>query len=312
MSDPSTEVADARPARGRPRRPPQDVYSLPLEGLSWKSDEERETSLHKAYAYAESRAQQNVGWYLSNKKRQAFWSRSLRFLAIMLTTLGGLAPIVGSTGWLKFEGGPDYEPVVRMMGYVFLGLAAACVGLDRFFGFSSAWMRFIVTALLLEKALSEFRMEWAMGLAKLGKKSPTDEQLQSMLQRIKEFVAYVDGKVEEETREWVSEFKTNLSDVERTARELGEAARPGAIDVIVTNGMEADGGFDVALDGMTVRTNVRGTKYQIGYVAPGPHKIEVTARVGGRPLEASELVNVAPGAIAKATLALPTEEAQPS
>ena len=71
------------------------------------------------------------------------------------------------------------------------------------------------------------------------------------------------------------------------------------------------GGFDVALDGMNVRANVRGTKYQVGYVSPGPHKVEVSARVGGQTLEASELVNIAPGEIAKATLALPVKKAQP-
>jgi hypothetical protein len=234
----------------------------------------------------------------------------LRISAILLTTLGGLAPIMGSTGWLKLQSF-DYEPAVRMLGYVFLALAAACVGLDRFFGFSSGWMRYIMTALMLEKSLSEFRMEWAMIVAKLGGGSPTPEQVQSMLQRIKEFVAYVDGTVEDETRDWVSEFKTSIADVERTVKEVGAAARPGAIDVTVTNGMDAEGGFDVALDGMNVRANVRGTKYQVGYVPPGPHKVEVTARVGGQTLEASELVNVAPGEIAKATLALPVKEAQP-
>ena len=214
---------------------------------------------------------------------------------------------MGSTDWLE----PAAGAFVKMLGYVLLGLAAASIGLDRFFGFSSAWMRYIMTALILEKSLSEFRMEWAMMVAKLAGSSPTTEQVQSMLQRVKEFVAYVDGKVEEETRDWVSEFKTNLSDVERTAKELGEAARPGAIDVTVTNGMDAEGGFDVALDGMNVRANVHGTKYQVGYVPPGPHKVEITARVGGETLEASELVNVAPGEIAKATLALPVKKAQP-
>ena len=305
MSQPPTEVAVRNSVVRRPATP--DIESLPLEELSWKDANEIEASIRKAYVYAEQRAQQAIQWYLRNKGWKSFWSRSMRISAILLTTLGGLAPIVGSTGWLR----ADVEPAVRMLGYVFLALAAACVGLDRFFGFSSGWMRYIMTALALETALSEFRMEWAMIVAKLGGETPTSEQVQSMLQRLKEFVAFVDGKVEEETRDWVSEFKTSISDAERTAKELGAAARPGAIDVTVTNGMDAESGFDVALDGMNVRAGVRGTKYQVGYVPPGPHKVEVTARVGGQTLEASELVNVAPGEIAKATLALPVKKAQP-
>ena len=310
MSKPSAEVAVRDLAGAVRRRVSPDIETIPLEGLSWGDARETEASIQRVYAYAEQRAQQAIEWYLKSKGWKAFWSRSLRISAILLTTLGGLAPIVGSIGWLKLQSF-DYEPAVRMLGYVFLALAAACVGLDRFFGFSSGWMRYIMTALVLQKALSEFRMEWAMTVAKLGGASPTDEQLQSMLQRLKEFIAYVDGKVEEETREWVSEFKTSISDAERKAKELGEAARPGAIDVTVTNGMDAEEGFHVALDGMNVRANVRGTKYQVGYVPPGPHKVEVTARVGDQTLEASELINVLPGEIAKATLALPVKKAQP-
>lgn len=305
MSDPSTDAVIPRPADAKTAS--EDIRSPGLKGLSWKDAQQTESSIQQAYAYAEMRAEQSINWYFSSKREKARWSRWLRFAAILLTTLGGLAPIVGSAGWLK----PEYESVVKMLGYVLLGLAAACVGLDRFFGFSSAWMRYILTALVLEKSLSEFRMEWAMMIAKLGDQTPTPEQVQSMLQRVKEFVAHVDGKVEEETRDWVSEFKTNLADVERTAKELGAAARPGAIDVTVTNGMDAEGGFHVALDGMNVRANVRGTKYQVGYVPPGPHKVEVNARVGGQELEASEIINVLPGEIAKATLALPVKKAQP-
>ena len=74
--------------------------------------------------------------------------------------------------------------------------------------------------------------------------------------------------------------------------------------------METEGGFTVTLDGMDVKT-VRGTKYQIGYVAPGTHKIAVKGVVNKENLDASELVNVAPGEIATVTLALPVKEAQP-
>jgi hypothetical protein len=56
---------------------------------------------------------------------------------------------------------------------------------------------------------------------------------------------------------------------------------------------------------------VRGTQHQVGYVPPEPHKVVVAGVINGEPLEASELVNVMPGEVAKATLALPVKEAQP-
>ena len=74
--------------------------------------------------------------------------------------------------------------------------------------------------------------------------------------------------------------------------------------------METDNGFMVSLDGMEVK-KVNGTKYQIGYVPPGPHKIAIIGTIKGETLDASELVNVTPGEIANVTLALPVKAAQP-
>ncbi|HEY0738055.1 MAG TPA: SLATT domain-containing protein [Herpetosiphonaceae bacterium] len=288
------------------KRDANNIEVTQLESLSWKTPQEIETSIQEVYQYAEARAADTIDWYLRAKKSKAQWSRWLRFAAIVLTALGGLTPIIISLGWLNGARAQN----LGQLGYLFLGLAAACVGLDKFFGFSSGWMRYITTALALQKTLSEFRLDWAMLVAKLGGATPTNDQVQLMLQRLKDFVLVIDGYVEQETLVWIAEFQSSLADIERTARTQGEAARPGAIDITVTNGMDAEGGFTVSLDGMVTKT-VRGTKYQIGYVPPGPHKVGVTGVINGQPLDASELVNVPPGVIAKVTLALPVEEAQP-
>ncbi len=196
------------------------------------------------------------------------------------------------------------------LGYLFLGLAAACVGLDRFFGFSNGWMRYVTTKMMIERALSDFRFEWMMMVAKLGGQNPTTDQVQLTIQRVKEFASTINNHVDQETQAWVSEFKTSIAEIEKTAKEQTAATRPGAISVTVTNGMDTADGFTVTIDGMEVKT-VRGTKYQIGYVPPGPHKIAVAGVIKGESLDASELVNVMPGEIANVTLALPVKEAQP-
>ena len=235
----------------------------------------------------------------------------LRALAIFLTTLGGLTPIMSALGGstIKLLDG-QLNVYVGQLGYLFLGLAAGCIAFDRFFGFSSGWMRYISTKMVLEKELSEFRFDWAMMIAKFGKESPTPDQIQLMIQRLKEFLVLVNSNVENETNTWISEFKSSLADIEKAAKAQGEATKPGAIAITVTNGMETEEGFTVTLDGMDVKT-VRGTKYQIGYVSPGNHKIAVRGTINKEVLDASELVNVDPGEIASVTLALPVKEAQP-
>jgi hypothetical protein len=281
-----------------------------VQNLKWKSADEIQESIGAIYRYAEDTASDSIAWYGKSKRRKAQISQLLRFLAIVLTSLGGLTPIIGALGLTTIALRGELKLNVGQMGYLFLGLAAACVGFDRFFGFSSGWMRYLTTKMTLERSLSEFRLDWAMMVAKLGENPPTPDQVQLMLQRLKEFLLVIDTHVEQETQAWVSEFKTNIAEIEKTAKTQGEATRPGAIDITVTNGMDTEDGFTVALDGMEVK-KVRGTKYQIGYVPPGPHMIAVSGVIKGESLDASELVNVAPGAIANATLALPVKEAQP-
>ena len=285
-----------------------EVPRLQAHNLKWVKADEIQSSISELYQYAETSAQLSIDWYGRHKNRLAARSRRLRSATIILTSAGGLMPIVSSLGTPTVN-----LPLVNLdlsqLGYLLLGLAASCVGYDRFFGYSSGWMRYITTKMTLEKNLAEFRLDWAMMVAKLGDQQPTPEQIQLMIQRLKEFLLLVNGHVEKETQAWISEFKTNIADLEKSAKSQLEASQPGAIEITVTNGMDTENGFTVALDGMEIR-KVRGTKFQIGYVHPGPHSIAVTGIIKGQALDASELVNVTPGEITKATLAFPVK-AQP-
>jgi hypothetical protein len=288
-----------------------DVPVLKVENLTWNDPAEIQRSIVEIYQYAEATAHASIAWYGKKKRAKASMSQLLRGLAIIFTAVGGLMPIIRALRPYTAESPPTLGTLdFGQLGYLFLGFAAACVAFDRFFGFSSGWMRYITSKMTLERMLSEFRMDWAMMVAKLGNNAPTTDQVQLMIQRLKEFLVAINTHVEQETQTWVSEFKTNLAEIEKTAATQRDSARPGAIDITVTNGMETEDGFTVMLDGMEVKT-IRGTKYQIGYVPPGPHKIAVSGRIKGESLDASELANVAPGEIAKVTLALPVKEAQP-
>jgi hypothetical protein len=316
MSDPQKDTPPNGVVvqRTRPLNIKQFDVTVPdfnVQDLTWGSPAEVQESIKRLYRYAEGVANESINWYGRHKRKLAWKSRLLRLLAIVLTAVGGLTPIISALG-LSNQTFPEWAKGLSMgqLGYLFLGLAAACVGLDRFFGFSSGWIRYITTKMTLERALSDFRFEWAMIVAKLGGQDPTPDQVQLMIQRVKEFSSAINTHVDQETQAWVSEFKTNIAEIEKTAKDQAEASRPGAIEITVTNGMDTEGGFTVILDGMEVRT-VRGTKYQIGYVPPGPHKVAVAGVIKGEDLDASELVNVLPGEIAKATLALPVKEAQP-
>src|SRR5438067_1848615 len=141
-----------------------DAPKDPLSNLSWK-DPDVESSLAELRRYVESEAQRQISWYDGKKTRKAQVSMVLRFVAILLFVLGGLVPIIKATllpeviAKLPFDFG--------QAGYLLIGVAAGCVGLDRYFGYSTGWIRYITTAMAIEKSLESYRMEWARNIAKL-------------------------------------------------------------------------------------------------------------------------------------------------
>ena len=47
-----------------------------------------------------------------------------------------------------------------------------------------------------------------------------------MIQRVKDFVQQIDQSVEQETKAWMTEFQTNLSDIARIAGTSEQTRKP--------------------------------------------------------------------------------------
>jgi len=216
MNDAQVKTASAKqPTSGAtPKRKASsgDIEVARLEALSWKTEADIETSINALYRYAEAMADESIHWYWKAKRSNARWSRFLRVGAIGFAALGGLAPIVSSLDWFS-----QSSHLIGQLGYISLGIAAACVGFDKFFGFSSGWMRYVLTAMMQQEALSAFRMDWAILSAQLGEKPFAIDEVKPMIQRVKDFVQQIDQSVEQETKAWMTEFQTNLADIARVA-----------------------------------------------------------------------------------------------
>ncbi len=216
MSDPQTGTASAKqPTSGAvPKRKPypENIEVAHLEILSWKTATDVEASINTLYRYAETMADESIRWYWKAKRTNALWSRFLRVGAIGFVALGGLAPIVSSLDWFS-----QSSHLVGQLGYISLGIAAACVGFDKFFGFSSGWMRYVLTVMMQQEALSAFRMDWAILSVQLGEKTLNVDEIKPMIQRVKDFVQQIDQSIEEETRTWTTEFQSSLANIDRVA-----------------------------------------------------------------------------------------------
>jgi hypothetical protein len=119
-----------------------------------------------------------------------------------------LSQIFGSGSSVKIQ--PAWATVA-------LAIAVALVALDRFFGFSSAWARYMATGQAISAALNQFRFDWQKSSRQLADQ-PTQESIDHLLGLAKQLVAKTDDLVQAETLQWVKEFRETLTEIERSAQ----------------------------------------------------------------------------------------------
>lgn len=144
-----------------------------------------------------------IEWYLNDKRIKKRASQILRAIAIVLAAAGGLVPLITVAAqrghWAAW-------------GYVLLAGAASCVGFDRFFGLSAAWMRDVSGAQLIQIRLQVFQYDWATMCA-----SPASSDTIARLSLLSVFINDVNSLVHEETSEWTVEFQSSLAHLEVNA-----------------------------------------------------------------------------------------------
>ncbi|EYF01595.1 putative membrane protein [Chondromyces apiculatus DSM 436] len=277
-----------------------------LDDLPW-GERDLAPSLGKVYLHVQAKTLETIAWYMARKNVRAVLSQVLRFLAILFVTLGGLIPLIRvadlNAEWIS--------PEMGQLGYVGFALAAGCVAIDRFFGLSTAWMRYIGSAFALQRALAEFQIDWALLQVKLGGKPPTRLQAEQMLLRLKEMRTSVLQVVEKETQGWVAEFQSSLAELYRVSRSQTDATSPGVIELVVSNGLDVDGEISVHVDG-SLRERFRGTRTQIPGVAVGHHVVMIRGELRGVWVETMGTTMVPPGSVGTLTMTLAVPPAEPA
>ena len=104
---------------------------------------------------------------------------------------------------------------------VALAIAVALVGLDRFFGFSSAWARYMATGQAISAALNQFRLDWQQSICGLPTDGLTQESIDDLLNLAKTLIRKTDDLIQAETSQWVTEFRETLTEIERSAQTQG-------------------------------------------------------------------------------------------
>jgi hypothetical protein len=191
--------------RSSPRRRNVDL-AVPRWPVNGQNGRDNQLDLAELYDWAERCGRDALDWYLSEKERKARWSKVLRASSIVLATLGGVVPVVAlATGQAAFGN----------WGFIILALAAGCLAYDRYFGYSSAWQRYMKTATTLRVHLSEFQMAWLKEMVVLrGRPDPPTEDTVRLVELIRQFIGTVNDIIRSETETWLTEFTQHLTDAE--------------------------------------------------------------------------------------------------
>jgi hypothetical protein len=259
-----------------------------LAELNW-SDNEREASLSKVVEYAHSLAEEARDWYNQGKKSKQRSAKFLRVAAIFATAVAGIFPIL--TQIFTTNGVPDVDPAWASIA---LGVAATCIGLDRFFGFSSGWLRYIEAQTKIRNAIQIFAIDCQLEKLSWTNPTPALNQSKRLIVRAQALITEVNGIIEDETKKWANEFRDALGKLEETAKEIEEAApaeQLGAINLTVTNGKSCDDGWFISIDG-GVEQKRSGETATLAHLVPGLRIVSIAGMVSGKPMQAEKTVTV--------------------
>ena len=186
-----------------------DLKRSDLPELDW-SPAARSASLSAVYEHATGLAKESERWYADNRPVKRIAGRTLRVLALVLGAVAAVLPILSQI-FTAPDGQPEIEPAWASVALV---VAAALVALDRYFGASDAWMRYMTAETQIARLRQDFEYEWNIERAKLAD-PPTPDEAAALLALARKLVADVGDAVAAETGTWVADFKGTLQTTEQ-------------------------------------------------------------------------------------------------
>jgi len=257
--------------------------------------------LDELYGMVVKKADDSIAYYSQRKSPKRFWAQVIRFFSIVLLSLAGLVPLVDSVMPLA-EAPAQFDS--GQVALLIAAIAAALLGMDKFFGFSSSWTRFILAELKLQKALDRFHMDWAMAEASPRDRDESSNDAVERLQLLRNFSMELSQIAEEETQVWISEYQSALVALEKFAKEREETSRAGALQIRIQRGAEVAAGVAVMLDG--IKSQETGADITtVRSVLPGLHEVQLIGKSeAGEELTTSQMVTVPSGGVASVALQL--------
>lgn len=198
------------------KRSTQDIRPADLGSLDWGPEHARQ-SLEIIYQHVVDAASQAINWYLVARRPKRRWAQLLRVGSIIMVAVAGILPVLS-----QIFGKGSSVVIQPAWAAVALAIAVALVALDRFFGFSSAWARYMATGQAISAALNQFRLDWQKTSTQLPANVLAQENINHLIDLAQKLIIKTDDLIRAETLQWVKEFRETLTEIERSASNQGK------------------------------------------------------------------------------------------
>jgi len=273
-----------------------------LKDKSSGSQKDVEKSLNQLYEYAIKKATEAIDWYYFKRKPKRRYGLLLRYCSIFLIALAGILPIL-ITIFKNCNINPAWSAVV-------VGLAGLMLAIDKFGGFTSGWIRYVMAAQKLNQIMEEFRFTWESNKVRPMDTPLNTDEIQTLIKNCQEFLQNVQLIVSDETQKWVVEFQSALNDIDEAAKIAAESAKAnvktkeeGAIAITVSNGVSCEKPWSITLNGKFV-SNYSGNSAALSNLKPGIVILKITGTINGKHVEDEKPVSVKGGEISSITMTL--------
>lgn len=167
--------------------------------------------------YARAMAETAYEWYRIEKNRKGRRARLIRAGAIIFMGVSGVIPILSVI--FTVSGTALISPA---WASVALAIAGTLILFDRFFGFSTGWMRYIDAMLAIRSAVSEFDLEIARLRNGLGEQIDETEATKVIAQCGTALVRKVNEIIQGESGKWNNEFSSAISKMDEQLKKSGK------------------------------------------------------------------------------------------
>ncbi len=166
---------------------------------------ENMSAKENALQYVKDFIEESLNWYQSHRSAKKFWSKGLRFGTIMFMSAGTLISLL-PTALIENVHRLALE---RSLPGIFVALAGLCMTLDKAYGHTSGWKRYVETFMLLQREKDELHFL----RCEKGSTMPEDQ----FIAECKAIMLRVRGIISKEVVSWANElsFQQRLQDANR-------------------------------------------------------------------------------------------------